>query len=328
MEILRTIVKSIFQSSRSPQHPADVPPPSFSQFSKLPIELRLKIWRIALEPRIVPLHLREYSDDNPQPDSTEGEERTDDSEDEMDQDTPSNSGRPPRCKVMCITTCSLDHTCRCNFLPPGSDHLVPPPALFSVCRESRQATLGDYSRIFDSVFNERGRAVPPPSFFLDPYRFAGVAQDPYDPSRTGAFINLAVDIPWIRFTIGQQQPVRQLHQFVTIASKEGENISKIALNLSIVLPPYQWWRGGRFEWWKGWGATGSWVPREVVKFRNLKEVILVVEGKVMSEMLPVEWRERTISVWEEELMAMRDRWPAEWQGIMPVLRFVTRTEDL
>lgn len=195
-----------------------------------------------------------------------------------------------------------------------------------LCRESRQATLGDYSRIFDSVFNERGRAVPPPSF-LDPSRFGGVARDSYDPSRTGAFINLAVDIPWIRFPIGQQ-PVKQLHQFVIIASKEGGNISKIALNLSIGLRPYQWRRGERFELWKGWGATGSWVPREVLKFRNLKEVILVVEGKVMSEMLPVEWRERTISIWEEELMAMRDRWPAEWQGAMPVLRFVTRVEDL
>jgi hypothetical protein len=69
------------------------------------------------------------------------------------------------------------------------------------------------------------------------------------------------------------------------------------------------------------------VPRKLVKFGNLKEIVVLVEGKVHGKMLPDEWRERTLLIWGQELGKMRERWPEEWEGHMPKLKFVTRFED-
>ena len=70
------------------------------------------------------------------------------------------------------------------------------------------------------------------------------------------------------------------------------------------------------------------MSQKLVKFGNLREIAVVVEGKVYAKMLPDEWRERTIEIWGLELRGLRERSPVEWEGHMHELKFVTRFEDV
>jgi hypothetical protein len=45
-------------------------------------------------------------------------------------------------------------------------------------------------------------------------------------------------------------------------------------------------------------------------------------------MLPDEWGDRTISFWDKQLMSMEGSWLVGWEGNMPVLRIVTKLEDI
>jgi hypothetical protein len=106
-------------------------------------------------------------------------------------------------------------------------------------------------------------------------------------------------------------------------------IRRAVLKVGIALPPYLWWQRARFQKWRNWGADGSWVPgQRLVRFPDLREVVLLLEGKVHQEMLPVEWRVRCVRLWGEELEKVRGRWPKEWRGEMPVLRILTRLDAL
>jgi hypothetical protein len=44
--------------------------------------------------------------------------------------------------------------------------------------------------------------------------------------------------------------------------------------------------------------------------------------------IPNEWGERAISFWEKDLMSLKGSWPVEWEANMPVLRIVTKLEDI
>jgi hypothetical protein len=151
---------------------------------------------------------------------------------------------------------------------------------------------------------------------------------PYDPSETGVFINPAVDIPIIPFNVKSSQAVEDMHHMVAIAVKEVPRISTVVLKCYIAMPPYMWWQRDRFEKWRRMGPNGDWVPRKTVRLSNLRELVLLVEGKELRKMLPEEWRERTVSIWEKELLGMQDSWPGEWEGTMPRLRFVTTLKEL
>jgi hypothetical protein len=43
--------------------------------------------------------------------------------------------------------------------------------------------------------------------------------------------------------------------------------------------------------------------------------------------LPVEWEERSLCQWTEELGKVEDKWPAEWKGRMPLLLFARGVEE-
>jgi hypothetical protein len=137
-----------------------------------------------------------------------------------------------------------------------------------------------------------------------------------------------VDTILLRFNVASWQGMVDLHHFAAIAVNKIQSIRKVVISLYIAMPPYQWWQKQRFQKWRNWGADGKWVSQKLVKFGNLREIAVVVEGKVYAKMLPDEWRERTIEIWGLELRGLRERSPVEWEGHMPELKFVTRFEDV
>lgn len=310
-------------SLAAPEHDEQ---PSFPQFSQLPVELRLKIWRFALFPRLIHLHLHDYTGDDQAPILANPEDE--EAEEDAEQDEEDLISRFPK-RLMRITTCSDTYPCPCTFLPPRTTATIPRPPVFFACRESREATVETtveyYSTICNKIYNQRGQAVLPPDSFRS---FHPPLPDmpPDDASRTGIFMNPAIDIPVLRFNVASG--ISKLHHFAAIAAKEMPDIRTVVLDLNIALPPYQWSRRARFQKWRRWGAVGYWVPRNIVKFRHLNEIVLVLEGKVTQDMLPVEWRERTTFIWEAKLIGMFHRWPEEWGGKMPKLRFVTSKHDM
>ena len=181
--MLRGILSS-FRPSQYQNHPMDLPSTaSFPQFTELPIEIRLKIWKLALEPRIIPIHLHDYQQ-----------------------------------SYMDITTCNQKRPCGCRYLPPSPssrNNTVPPPAIFSVCRESRGASL--------STANLAG--------FLN--------RIPYHPYETGLFMNLEVDILMLKFDFSGYTVIK-LHHFVKIAAKEARGIKTLVLSLHTASPLHEW----------------------------------------------------------------------------------------
>jgi hypothetical protein len=206
MEMLRGILSS-FQPSQYQNNPIDLPSTaSFPQFTELPIEIRLKIWKLALEPRIIPIHLHDYQQ-----------------------------------SYMNNTTCNQKRPCGCRYLPPSPssrNNTVPPPAIFSVCRESRGASLRHYSTFFNKVYNIRGVPVPVPS--ISTADLAGfLNRIPYHPYETGLFMDLKVDIPMLKFDFSGYTAIK-LHHFVKIAAKEARGIKTLVLSLHTASPLHEW----------------------------------------------------------------------------------------
>lgn len=332
MDILRNAtarIQSLFASHRGygTEDPSAVSK-SFPQFSQLPAELRIKIWRLALPPRLIHLHLHEYMGKRDESPTIINEtEAGDEEEDDISHAFRGTRGLHP---TMAITTCNRSQQpCGCKKYPPKSRYGVLSPSVLSVCHESRAATVYYYSTVLNKIYNANGQAVVPREDFLNPRRtFAGEETTPYNPSETGVFFNPAVDIPVIRFNVKSRQDVEDMHHLIAIAVKEVLGIKKVVLQCYIAMPPYMWWQRDRFEKWRRMGANGNWVPRKIVKLKNLEELVLSVEGKELRKMLPEEWRERTVSIWEKELLGMQDRWPGEWEGTVPKLRFVSTLQDL
>lgn len=304
---------------------------SFPQFSRLPIELRLKIWQFAMFPRLIQLHLHEYASNEERPAQLQeaginGDEDEDPDEWEYAQNP--FQGIRGRYPTMAITTCSGNYPCGCKYLPPRSHYRLPSPAILSVCSESRQAIVAFYSTVLNKIYNARGQAVVPASYFFTPHRMHEATwEGPYDPSETGVFMNPAVDIPIIPFNVKSIQALRDMDHLIAIASKEIPSISRVVFRIYIAMP-YMFWNRERFQKWKQFGPNGDWVPRKLVQLKKLREVALLVEGKVLQKMLPAEWRQRTVQIWQTELLRMSNSWPEEWEGIMPTLRVITALEEL
>jgi hypothetical protein len=73
--------------------------------------------------------------------------------------------------------------------------------------------------------------------------------------------------------------------------------------------------------------TGWWVPgRALVRMQGLMEVV-ILRPTEYEALLPVEWQERTKSQWKEELEKVVEKWPPEWKGRMPFLRFAQSLEE-
>ncbi|KAH8787431.1 hypothetical protein F5882DRAFT_461675 [Hyaloscypha sp. PMI_1271] len=195
---------------------------SFPQFSKLPIELRLKIWAFALEPRHLRVHLHKfhpswlndqqrydsYAPDWPEHSSLtepfDGPQFTLMTEEEggeiyCDPDYYSD----PQPYHMVVTPCADAHPCRCTYYPPSSTHALPLPPLLSTCRESREAFMGQYIRCLESEYSTRGVPVVHPTSLL--------AKSP--PStllpQTGLIINPSLDAIILHANVASRSDVQQ-----------------------------------------------------------------------------------------------------------------------
>jgi hypothetical protein len=165
IESVNSAIGAFFTSFSQLKEPA---PPSiglFPHFSKLPVELRLKIWAHALEPRSLRIHLHKYYPDwvvheqrwegyapdwpehsgltepfdgPPFVPLTEGEEGV-----SYGYPRPLSEAEPYH---MVITLCTDIHPCRCTHAPVLSRLANPLPPSLSACRESREAGIGSYIR--------------------------------------------------------------------------------------------------------------------------------------------------------------------------------------
>ncbi|KAH8695290.1 hypothetical protein BGW36DRAFT_382444 [Talaromyces proteolyticus] len=276
-------------------------PTSFPQFARLPPEVRTIIWEYAMESRIIPIEWHCRRLDTPAA-SSEGIQ---------------DGGVNQR---MAITTCTLGPKfCQCRSFPPSSPHTVALPSVFFVCRESRNVTRRHYSAHFDKYYDVHGRPLVSPSADRETTEEDGDETTPQP--KIGAFINPAVDGIYLKFKVTSVSEIVNLHQFVEIMVKEAACITKIVVKPTIILRPYMWWQKERFQKWRNWGPDGHWVPPGLHRLKKLREVVVLIDGSVSSKMLPTEWRERTASIWSEELEKTRLDWPIEWEGNMPPLRF-------
>ncbi|KAE9368420.1 hypothetical protein N431DRAFT_428204 [Stipitochalara longipes BDJ] len=307
---------------------------SFPQFSKLPIELRLKIWAFALEPRYLRIHLHKsypmwlndeqryegYAPAWPEHSSlTEpfnGPEYIPMTREEGGElyGYPDSQSDPRPCGII-LTPCANTHPCGCTYFPPSSTHAQPLPGSLFACCESRDASMGQYIRCMEEEYDTRGLVVVHPSSQL--------VKSP--PStllpRTGMVINPSLDMLVLRANVASRSGVQEVHHLASILSVQLPDIGKVVIQLGIAMPPYKFWQSNRFQYWRKWGEDGWWVPmRFLVKLRGLKEVVLVCNLK--EKMLPLEWRTRTESQWMEEFLKLEKGWPAEWKGKMPSLKFV------
>jgi len=112
-------------------------------------------------------------------------------------------------------------------------------------------------------------------------------------------------------------------------SKQLPNMTRIVVSTVIALRPYMWSRKERFEYWKTMGHDAKWVPRNMVQFPHLRDVVVLLGGETHEKMLPIEWRERTANIWSEEMERVRETWPDNWINVgPPVLRVVRKLKDM
>lgn len=331
-------VKAFFHSSQRPRDPVPFIT-SFPQFSKLPIELRLKIWAFALEPRHLRIHLHkfypswlndeqryegyapawpEYSSLTEPFDGPAFVPMTEEEGGEL-YGYPDDTS-DPQPYHMVITPCTDTHPCGCEYYPPLSRHAIPLPSPLSTCREAREAFMGQYIRCMESEYCTRGLPVAHPTSLLTTSPPSTLLP------QTGIIINPSLDTLVLRANVASRSDVQELHHLVSILSTQLPEIRKVVIRIRIAMPPYKHWQANRFQYWRNWGESGWWVPlRFLVKLRGLREVVLVAREE--EKLLPRDWRVRTEGQWVEELEKKREVWPVEWEGEMPNLRFVEDVKE-
>lgn len=311
--VISTILSSNYDDSdfslRNPVNPL----PSFHCFPDLPTEIRLKIWEFAIPSRTVPIYLHSHRSElseiashpfranshhhlirSPTPD---GDDRTLEAESQAQLSASSHTG-------ISVFTCESGAYCKCRVRRNEICHAMPLPAMFYVSRESRDVLRGMYSEYFVGHYDKRGMILGKnPEFRVTPNSIA-------DPAISGKGVvwNPALDTILLTMNIASSGDIQDIIHFVAIAAREIPQIRRAAIQIRIAMPPYQWSERGRFQKWRNWGPDGSWVPRKIVKFENLREIVIVREvGSKNDKMLPQEWRDRTMSIWQEELEGMRER---------------------
>lgn len=70
------------------------------------------------------------------------------------------------------------------------------------------------------------------------------------------------------------------------------------------------------------------MSKDVLRFRGLRELVILVDGGTYGRMLPREWRERCKGIWREVVLGWREGWPVEWEGERPALKFVNSLKDV
>jgi hypothetical protein len=179
VENLSSALRAFFTFSSQPKEPALPSISSFPQFSRLPVELRLKIWGLALELRSLRIHLHKscpqwvdheqrwegYAPAWPEHSSLtepfDGPPFIPVTEEEKGVFYPdTHSG--PRPHHMVITPCTDLHPCHCESSPALSWLASPLPASLFACRESREAGIGSYIRCLEHEYDVRGVVVRHP----------------------------------------------------------------------------------------------------------------------------------------------------------------------
>jgi hypothetical protein len=359
MEILRNVAaylgSFIFTSlSEQPTVENPSPPARFTRFSELPAELRVKIWKFALKPRMIGLHHHRvdisychkneawhgYAPDEPLKSNLTAEEISrlptyrplTEEESGQGPHVPypgqiSPRQHPPAHFV--ITACDKGSPlCNCNrkapYRPQHSGLAPPLPGVLVACHESRNATMSAYKRVMEDEYDSRGLPFIP--------AISGLVKLPYtEAPMTGAIINPAIDILSFTVNIAQSSAgVRELKSLTTVVAQQVPDITRVVLRGQIFMRPANWWGSQRFQYWKSFGKTGSWVPAvRLLKFNKLKEVIFYYpKEKTKREMLPDEWKARTQAQWDSELLKVESRWPESWKGIPPTFRCVTDLESI
>lgn len=353
VDLASLLVPSWLKPSKTAPPPPPPRPPiiPFPQFNKLPVELRLKIWEFSIEPRVVPVHLYTSSsqeDEDVLNDEEEMESRPTAPENlppsrappmHFDSYTYGNELENPSGKRMAVTTCRnpmAHERCECSTYSIGGRHFhnLPPQAI--VCRESREViqAMDTYKKYF----------------FSHTYNTNGLHQDVYDPehlfspqadptllpktdrgtSARGVILNPSIDILYLRARVSSRSRIQEVCHFSTIVAREAPEISKVVIDLGIAMPPYKFLAKDRFEYWKAWGESAWWVPvGSLLRLKGLKEVVLVThgDGEGKRKWLPEEWKVRTEGLWRDKLLRYVEFWPGEWEGVMPVMRFVERFEE-
>ena len=333
VESLSSALRAFFTSSSQPKEPALPSIGSFPQFSRLPVELRLKIWGFALEPRSLRIHLhrccppwvdQEQRWEGYAPDWPEHSSLTEpfdgppfipvaEEENGVSYGSP-NAHSDPRPYHMVITPCTDLHPCHCQNSPALSRHASPLPASLLACRESLEAGIGSYIRCMEHEYDVRGVVVRHP-ISVRPQ------QPPSRSPLTGIIMNPQLDSLVLRTNIPSRSDVQKVQHLACILSSHLPEIRKVVIQLRVAMAPFRHWRPNRLLYWRKWGEDGWWVPvRFLIKLKLLREVVLVYD--LGHKMLPLEWRARTMGQWMEELVKVQERWPVEWDGVMPSLRFV------
>ncbi|EPE27921.1 hypothetical protein GLAREA_04712 [Glarea lozoyensis ATCC 20868] len=315
----------------------------FLKFNQLPLELRIRIWQFALEPRLIHLHHRTISVDYQQDENAyngyapEGPEESihtpeeisnlpvyrpltkEEDDEEHDHGTiQDTTERPPI--HMVITPCNgAAPRCDCKFYPVPYSRSAPSlPAVLFACHESRQANIARYERIMEDEYDNRGIPFIPATSGL-------VKSSSSEPPVTGITINPAIDTIALSVNIASKNNVHELKRFTLIAARQVPDITTVVLKGHIAMPPYKFWSSQRFQYWRRWGDESWWVPTiSLLKFRYLKEVIFYYHAEKKNRaFLPDEWKARTRDQWISELRKVEDRWPESWKGEPPMLKFVT-----
>ncbi|RDL35773.1 uncharacterized protein BP5553_06385 [Venustampulla echinocandica] len=261
------------------------------------LELRRKVWSFAVEARVLRVHLHAHVASYLQDEQTVEDGR------KIYRDYPSTFRTR-----MNITPCNGTQ-CFCIFFRPKSPHTVPLPAVLFARHESRDVAIPMYSRRLDGEYDTRGVDVSgrPWQFFTDPL------------AETGLVLNPFIDTILVRANINIRSRVEELHHFAAIAALQVPDISKIIVDLRI--GQYKRRSARCFQYWRDWGADSWWVPtRFLVQMRGLREVIFLRPPD--RKMLPDEWVKRTEDQWVLEFLKFEEKWPVEWEGRMPSLKFI------
>jgi hypothetical protein len=315
----------------------------FPQFNQLPYEIRIKIWEFALEPRIIPLHLHAldvsykyevqawdgYAPNDPDESSYSPEEvsrlpvyrplteeegglipgRIDDME--------------PSPKHMAVTPCSGAFHCKCDSPPPHSPSAPSLPAVLFACHESRNTNVFSYKRVMEDEYDDRGLPFIPPT--------SGLVKSPISkPPVTGVIINPAIDTILISVNVASRTSVVELRHLAHIIARQVPDITKVVLKGRIVMIPLKFYSAQRFQFWKGWGHNGWWVPViSLLKLPRLREVVFYYDEETKNkQFLPDEWKARTQAQWTSELMKVEERWPDAWNGKIPAFNFTSDLKEL
>lgn len=129
--------------------------------------------------------------------------------------------------------------------------------------------------------------------------------------RKGFYANPSTDHFAMKISIlTKKRGLPGVNRFLAIAEHDrsfATRVQTFLLEIDYTLRAYTWHTSQLSDKWKLVGADASWVPaKRIIKFEQLKEVIVFVRTLRLQYALPETWRARTATQRHEELMKVRD----------------------